>query len=168
VKKWFLKVCFQIQLVPLLSGGDYPEAINVRFNHLIIDGGYFAITDLGNVGVGVRWKPSSFVSMDIVGCHFENQGGDIINWSSVSVSLLRIVDSTLLHSAESAEFSDCVFVGAQDKAGRPQCKPNRDCQHTHGEVSAGLRRNWRCVPTPVLPPCCLSFYYSLTRRHTIF
>jgi hypothetical protein len=52
--------------------------------------------------------------MDIVDYHFENQGGDIVSWFGVAVSLLRIVDSTLQHSAESASDSDCVAIGAAE------------------------------------------------------
>jgi hypothetical protein len=98
---------------PAPISGDDPEPIDVCFRDLFIDGGSSAITDQGNDGEGDT-DPSSFVSMDIVDCHFENQGGTIIAWRSVSVSLLRIVDSTLQHSVDTRENSDCVSTEAQN------------------------------------------------------
>jgi hypothetical protein len=141
----------------LLSGGK-PQPAEFCLYNLAIEGGYSAITDQ----VDLQSRPqfaSSFVQMDVVNCHFEDQGNDSIRWNDVTVSLLRVVGST---------FFDCGddFVDVQI-AGTDGYNANKiEIVNSHFEKSGG-----ECVsidgPSPPTynirrrTNCLMSSFYSL-------
>lgn len=80
-----------------------PQPIELCFFNLGIEGGYSGITDEVDGDTDV----SSFVQMDVVNCHFEDQGEDSIDWVAVTVSLLRVVGSTFFDCGD--DFIDINF-----------------------------------------------------------
>ena len=91
-----------------------PQPVEFCFYNLAIEGGYNGITD--EMGYSGSTETSSFIQMDVVNCHFEDQGNDSIDWDEVTVSLLRVVGSTFLDGGDD-------FIDIDDDNGDP-CTQN--------------------------------------------